>query len=184
MKYKFNFNTKVVNGVTLHQIECVTSFSDVKDGDVGGWIEKESNLSQYGNAWIYGNARVYGNACVSDDARVFDDARVSGNAWIYGDAWIYGNARVSDDARVYGNARVFIGLWRSDDIIELQIKGSMHEVNSPDGRLIRIGCQEHSPKHWLSHFEVIGKKNGYSCEQIKEYKMYIDLFCQILPESN
>ena len=30
--------------------------------ELGGWIEKESNLSQDGDAWVCGDARVYGNA--------------------------------------------------------------------------------------------------------------------------
>ena len=46
----------------------------VKAGDLGGWVEKEDNLSQSGNAWVSGNAEVSGNACVSGNAEV------SGNA--------------------------------------------------------------------------------------------------------
>lgn len=34
----------------------------VKAGDLGGWVEKEDNLSQSGNAWVSGNAEVSGNA--------------------------------------------------------------------------------------------------------------------------
>ena len=34
----------------------------VKAGDLGGWIEKEDNLSQSGNAWVSGNAKVSGDA--------------------------------------------------------------------------------------------------------------------------
>ena len=61
MKYKLTEETKVVNGHTLHRIVCVTAFASVSVGDIGGWVESESNLSQYGNAWVYGNAKVYGN---------------------------------------------------------------------------------------------------------------------------
>ena len=70
------------SGVVLHRIECITSFSNVKEGDIGGWIEREENLSQYGNAWVSGNAEVYG------DARVYGDAQVYGNAEVSGDAVI------------------------------------------------------------------------------------------------
>lgn len=34
----------------------------VKAGDLGGWVEKEDNLSQSGNAWVSGDAKVSGNA--------------------------------------------------------------------------------------------------------------------------
>ena len=81
-------------GKKLYRIQALKDFNGVKSGNIGGYIEKESNLSQSGNAWVSGDAQV------SDDARVFGDAQVFGNAWVYDDA------RVSDDARVYGNALV------------------------------------------------------------------------------
>ena len=69
MKYKLlEDETKVHNGVTLYRIQSLSNFSDVKSGDKGGWNEKESNLSQYDNAWIYDNAKVYGHAIVYTDA--------------------------------------------------------------------------------------------------------------------
>ena len=37
-------------------------FGDVKSGELGGYIEKEENLAQDGDAWVSGNAQVYGNA--------------------------------------------------------------------------------------------------------------------------
>lgn len=49
---------------------------------LGGWIEKEENLSHLGNCWVYGKARVYGEAQVSGEARV------SGKAWVYGECTI------------------------------------------------------------------------------------------------
>lgn len=69
-KYKFTEETKNLGGRTLHQIVAVTDFGDVRVGDLGGWIEKESNLSQEGGCWI------------SDDARIYDDAQIYGNAQI------------------------------------------------------------------------------------------------------
>ena len=57
-KYKLTDETKVVDGVTLHRIECVTAFGNVEGGEKGGYIEKEGNLSQTGDAWVYGNAQV------------------------------------------------------------------------------------------------------------------------------
>ena len=78
----------------------------VAPGELGGYIEAETNLSPVGNAWVSDDAWVYGNAKVSDDAWVYDDARVSGNAWVYGNACVYGNARVSGNALVSDDASV------------------------------------------------------------------------------
>ena len=109
----------------LYRIKALKDFHNVKEGEFGGYIESERNLSHEGDAWVYsnaqvsGDARVYGNAQVSGDARVSGDAwvcgdaQVCGDAWVCGDAqvcgdaWVSGNARVSDNARVCGNARVY-----------------------------------------------------------------------------
>lgn len=68
-----------ISGVKLFRIKALIEFGNVKAGDLGGYIEKEENLSHMGNAWVSGNAQVSGNARVSGDARVFGDARVSGD---------------------------------------------------------------------------------------------------------
>ncbi len=105
-KYEFTGETKELNGVILRRIRRIS------DGLIGGWIEKEENLSQEGNAFVfdnafvYGNARVSGNACVYDNARVSGNARVFGTACVYDNACVYGTACVHGDACVYGNARV------------------------------------------------------------------------------
>lgn len=50
------------NGVTLHRIKALIDFGDVKAGELGGYVEKETNLSQYGDAWVCGNAQVSSDA--------------------------------------------------------------------------------------------------------------------------
>lgn len=80
MKYKLTDVKINFMGKTLFQIEAVKCFGDIVKGQKGGFIEKESNLSQGGNAWVYGNAKVYGNA------------EVYGNAWVRGNAKVYDNA--------------------------------------------------------------------------------------------
>lgn len=99
-------------GVTLHRIKALIDFGDVKAGELGGYVEKEENLSQYGNAWVYrhakvfGNAYIYGNACVCGNALVYGNAWLSGKALVYGNAQVFGEARVYKNAQVLGNARI------------------------------------------------------------------------------
>ncbi len=112
-KYELTSETLLYVGHILHRIKAVKDFGPVKEGQFGGWIENEKNLSQDDNAWIYGEAMVFGNAKVCDcaevhnNAKVFGNARVFGNAKILGNAHIFGNAKVFDYARVYNYARVF-----------------------------------------------------------------------------
>ncbi len=61
-KYELTTDTKTFLGRKLFRIKALISFGDVKAGDLGGYVEKESNLSHDGNACVCGNARVCGNA--------------------------------------------------------------------------------------------------------------------------
>ena len=96
----------------LYRIKALKDFNDVKKGDIGGYIEGEKNLSQYGDCWIYSdaivrdNAQVCGNASVWGKAVVMDNARVFDNAFVWGYARIYDNVIVRDNAEVYDKAEV------------------------------------------------------------------------------
>ena len=63
-KYELTAETKVVCGKTLHRIKALISFGYIEVGELGGWIEKEENLSHDGNAWVYSDAEVFGDAKV------------------------------------------------------------------------------------------------------------------------
>ena len=96
---KYSQNKKYeINGEG--RIVALRDFGSVKAGDIGGYVESESNLSHEGNCWISDDARVSGNALVSDDAEVSDDAIVSGNA------------------RVSGNAKLTTGTYTEGEITE------------------------------------------------------------------
>ena len=115
---KFELTAEFVTNVfgkKLFRIKALVAFGDVETGELGGFIEKEDNLSHYGNAWVYGDAQVYGNASVYGNAQVSGNAQVYGNAWVYGNASVYGNAQVSGNAQVYGNAWVYGNASVSDN---------------------------------------------------------------------
>lgn len=78
-KYELTNETIIHFGHTLYRIRALKDFADVKAEDLGGYIEKESNLSQYGNAWVYGNARVCGDARVCDSACVYGRTQIANN---------------------------------------------------------------------------------------------------------
>ena len=67
-------------GNKLFRIKALFDFGTIRAGELGGFAEKEENLSNDDNAWVSGDARVFGDARVSGNARVSGDARVSGNA--------------------------------------------------------------------------------------------------------
>lgn len=117
MKYRLTENTMEYNGKTLYQIEALRDFSfyrkgawehSVKTGELGGWIEKEENLSQQGNCWIAENVYVFDNAKVEHNAIITGKGIIHGNARVFGRAWIYCENHykfdISDQAKIYGDA--------------------------------------------------------------------------------
>ena len=159
-KFELTTNTKMYFGKKLFQIKALVSFGNVKEGELGGYIEKEENLDHDGDAWVYGNARVSGNAWVYGDARV------------YGDAWVYGNARVSGNAEVSGNARV------SGDADYAIIKGFGREYRPTtffrckDKKVrVRCGCFYGT----IEEFRAKVKETHGESKLAKEYLMIADL---------
>lgn len=79
-KYEFTGETKEIRllfrTATLHRIRATVAFGIVEVGDLGGWIEKEENLSHEGKAWVCGDAEVCGDAKVCGDAEVFSASHV------------------------------------------------------------------------------------------------------------
>lgn len=122
MKYELTNQTMIIKrvyeDVTLHRIRALKSFGNVKAGDLGGWIEKEENLSQKSSAWVYDDAivmddakvvecaKAYENAVIYNNAIVAGRARVCGHAEIFDNAFVYEFAKVSENARVYKRSRV------------------------------------------------------------------------------
>ena len=159
---KFELTSEFVTflGKKLFRIKALVSFGDVKEGELGGLVEKEENLDQSGNAWVYGNARISG------DARVSGDAQVSGNAWVSGDARVYGDAWVSGDARVQ-NCR---------DYSATSCFGSENRTTTffrtKDGGIsVRCGCFYGT----LNEFREKVKERHGDSRLAKEYLMLADL---------
>lgn len=147
-KYEMTEETRTVNGRTLHRIRALKSFGNVSDGDLGGWIEKEQNLSQIGNAWV------------SDNARVYD------NAWVSGDACVSGSARVSGDARVDStNQYLTVGpIGRRNDTTTF--------FNNKDGKIsVSYGCFLGE----IDEFEAAVRKTHGENKHGQAYRLAIQL---------
>jgi len=63
MTKKYELTDKTIelpNGKTARQIKALVDIGDdVKAGELGGYLEKESNLSHEGDAWVSGDADYY-----------------------------------------------------------------------------------------------------------------------------
>ena len=149
----------------LYRIKAKINFGDVEAGEIGGYIEKEENLSENGNAWVSGDARVYGNASVSGNAWVSGDARVYGNASVYGDAEVCGNASVSGDARVTSQKDyiVFKNTWSSFRWF----------TYTKSNKMWKVGC------FYGTGAELIAKAYEDSGKSGKCYEAYVNLVSEL-----
>ena len=166
MKYKMTDETKVVYGITLHRIQALEDNRNIKAGDLLGWIEKESNLSQEGWCVVFGDAEVYGDAEVRGNARVFGDAEVFGDARVFGNAGVSGNARVCGDAEVREN----------QDILWISSIGSRYDTttffkNQNGGISVSCGCFSGTLKEFEAAVAETHKNNCYA----KDYQLAIQL---------
>ena len=171
---KFELTSEFVTflGKTLFRIKALVSFGDVAKGELGGFIEREDNLDQSGDAWVCGNAKVFGNARVSGNAWVCGNARVYGDAKVFGNAQVFGNARVCGDARVFGDAWV----QNCRDYSATSCFGSENRTTTffrtKDGGIsVRCGCFYGTLREFR---EKVKERHGDS-RLAKEYLMLADL---------
>ena len=197
-KYEITEETKILkSGEVLHRIRAVRSFGTVKCGHMGGWIEKESNLSHEGNAWVhynamvYGDARVYGDAYISgtaqifEKARVFEEAKVFGNAKVYGEAWVYGDSLMYDLAEAYGEAMIcdYAAVFGFARIFgEAGITGETQVFGSA-----KISCCGNSPaaqqrNEELRRLRKAEKDKAYNLKQQEITERYADRLREIDPD--
>ena len=173
MKFELTTEMKQIGITKLFRIKALISFGDVTIGDIGGYIEKEKNLSQTGEAWVYDSAQVYGEAEVFDKAWVYGEARVYGKARVYGEARVYDNARVYGDAKVSGKARV------SGNCINIQGRWN---ITIMDGH-IRIGCELHTIKQWFSYGDsIISKMEPSALDWWLRNRKWLKLLCETRAE--
>lgn len=109
-KYELTDKIRHFWGHTLHQIAALKEFtlrdgSTVYEGDIGGWIESEENLSQDGTCWIDPTSKVFDVSKIEDDAYIHEYSSISKGSIIFGEADIEDSeieeSSVCDCAYVY-----------------------------------------------------------------------------------
>lgn len=130
-KYRMDANDKIsINGFTLYRIIAQKSFGDVLEGDRGGYIMREANLSHKGDAWVYDNARVYANATVKDNGKVKGELNVRGYAEVSENAIISGTGTISGHSVITGNVTL-------NGTIQVYKEAIINGAGCMDGTLFR-----------------------------------------------
>lgn len=100
-KYYLTNDVIDVDGHKLHRIVAARDIPEigVEEGEMGGYIESERNLSHQGTAWVFAG-KVY------EQASVIDGATVRGkNIQIHGNACLSGGFTAYDDVHLHGHFR-------------------------------------------------------------------------------
>ena len=157
-KYKLTDECMQYEGHKLYRIQSLRSFSNVKEGELGGYIESEDNLSHDGMCWVY------------DEAKVFGNAKVYNNACVYFYAEVFGNAKVCGDAKVYKNGDyiVFKNWWSS----------GRYFTWTRSNNKWKVGC------FWGTGAELINKAYEDSELSGREYERVVKYVESILADEN
>ena len=110
-KFELTDEYILYRGKKLFRIRALKDFGSIRCGDIGGFVEKESNLSHEGNCWIYDNAKIFDYGTVCSNATLWNEAEVSGHAWVSGSASISDNAIVDDWAYAGGEVDICDNAW-------------------------------------------------------------------------
>ena len=138
-KYKITTEQKEIeifnpsmNLITVYRIIAMKSFDNVMEGDLGGWIESETNLSQDGLCWVYDESVVYGKAKIEKNAKVIDESTVCDYAIVTECSTITHMSKISDTSIISGNAEIKkSSIWGESEISDnAKIVGSYIYGNS------------------------------------------------------
>lgn len=186
-------NTKIAYNadgeeVTLYQIRALRDFTCpyklnpdgeslgdtlIKKGTLGGWVEKEENLSHEDGCWIFeegivrDNARVEGNARVASRALVKDNAIVKDYSCITDSAYVYGNAVLSDCTKMKGMVSIG-GNSKTNGYVSVNGNSQIHGDSVLDGHIflngtivvegVKLTGVVHLCGQYLVSFDVDGNK--------------------------
>lgn len=139
------------DSITVHgqyrayRIRALRDFGFVKKGEIGGYIQYASNLSQEGNCWVNENSAGFGNVRITDDAYVKDSI-------ITGFVRVRGYSVVSC-SRISGYADIHNSVVRNSHIRSI-VPGAFLVERSEIGEIYLAGNKE------TYHFIKMNNENG------------------------
>ena len=170
-KYKLTTNTIIFHNIELFQIRALKDFADVKAGDLGGYVQSEDNLSQYGDCWIYDEAKALHNASLLDNstmrdaavafdhANMYDNSTMLNNSKLLGESSMFDNATMKDSSIAFGfsemlkesllSGRAVLDGNASSTKRALYITTAPYDVTISDHH-IKIGVNQFTIKEWLN----------------------------------
>lgn len=165
MKYKLTNKKIDYLGRTLYQIEAVKKFGNIAKGQKGGFIEKKSNLSQDGNAWVYNYAKVHGAAVVCDNAKVYDCANVRSAAVVCDNAIVRSNSDylIIGPIDYQSGTTTFFKTSDKDKAIKVACNGFTGDIDAFQKKVIKTHGNNNYAKEYklaieIAKIHILGKQ--------------------------
>ena len=158
-KFELSNITMEYKGRTLYRIKATKDFSDVKKGDLGGWVQYEENLSQQGICWIY------------DDAKCMDNSRVTEDSIMRDFAEMYDCSKMHDYSQMFDHSEMHY-------CSEMYDYSQMHDYSKMCNFSEMYDCSEmhdYSQIHDYSQMHDFSEMHGNSMLKDKE-KLYGKLY--------
>ena len=107
-KYELTNITIKLGSKTLYRIISLVSIPKInlRKGDLGGFIEDQSNLSHLGTCWIFDDAMVYNKGKIYDNSLIFNNVRVYNKSRCFGNSIISGQSLICNHSNCYGNCNI------------------------------------------------------------------------------
>ena len=106
-KYEITDITMRFEGRTLYRIRALKNFSNVKKGNLGGWVSSEDNLSQEGDCWIYDEAKCMDNARMHDNSKMYNNSVMYEYSAMHGNSKMCNNSKMYDDSEMHDDSRMY-----------------------------------------------------------------------------
>jgi len=196
MFYRLTNNKKFRYGIQYFQIQRVS------DGQLGGWIESESNLAQDGS-WIDETSYVWGDSLISGVSNI------NSNSIVYNQSKVRNQSKVTN-SRICSNCHInkstiynskllnstvtksnihyleicngFIekaGIYNSEakerkDCYSFEIKLEDNKI-SVNKEEVQVVCETFNEKAWLKNIVEIVKKHGCFEDEIELYQSVLKI---------
>jgi len=117
------------------------------------------------------NIFIGSGAIIGSDARIESGVIIESGAIIESDAIIYSGAIIESDAIIGSDAIIYSGARIESDAIIGSIIFNNHNKFRIIicNKLLWIGCEGHTPKHWLKNYKEIAEKNNISADEMRWY---------------
>lgn len=156
---------------TAYRIKVLKDFGNVKKGDLGGYIEKEENLSHDRNAWVFENAKVYDSAVIKGP-----NVSVAGDVKVCGDCHIAAGTTATGD-NTLTSYRDFVNFKNPYSYNEYTWVKNSNKIYRNDPGLFLFGAS--NPNETIEQFRESEKARSFNPELAEKAVKALDAFLEM-----